>query len=126
MKKPLNLSVEADLVEEMKIQAVRENRTVSEIVEQLCPNLAGVNTNQTGIYLCTPNQTIKVAMWSVESNLCSPHCYQTKYLGAFVVTKYVNANTGAEGLYGYFSTLASAGTFSGTSSSPLQKIALVY
>ncbi len=33
--KALNLRLEADLIAEMKIQAVRENRTVSEIAAEL-------------------------------------------------------------------------------------------
>ena len=33
--KPLNLSLEASLIEEIKIQAVREGRTVSEIADAL-------------------------------------------------------------------------------------------
>jgi metal-responsive CopG/Arc/MetJ family transcriptional regulator len=34
-KKPVNLTLPENLVQETKIQAVRENRTFSEIVEQL-------------------------------------------------------------------------------------------
>lgn len=34
-KKPVNLTLPEELVQEVKIQAVRENRTFSEIVETL-------------------------------------------------------------------------------------------
>lgn len=34
-KKPLNLRLEVDLIAEIKIQALKENRTVSEIATEL-------------------------------------------------------------------------------------------
>ena len=39
--KPLNLSVQASLIQEIKIQAVREGRTVSEIAEELFRDYLG-------------------------------------------------------------------------------------
>ena len=36
MRQKINLTLPEDMIEEMKIQAVREKRAVSEIVEELC------------------------------------------------------------------------------------------
>ena len=36
MREKLNLTLPGDLIEKVKIQAVKEKRTVSEIVEELC------------------------------------------------------------------------------------------
>jgi metal-responsive CopG/Arc/MetJ family transcriptional regulator len=36
MREKLNLTLPDDLIEQIKIQAVKEKRAVSEIVEQLC------------------------------------------------------------------------------------------
>jgi hypothetical protein len=41
MKEKLNLYLEAKLIEEIKLQAVREKRSVSQIVEQLIEKYLG-------------------------------------------------------------------------------------
>jgi metal-responsive CopG/Arc/MetJ family transcriptional regulator len=41
MRQKLNLTLPEGMIEEMKIQAVREKRAVSEIVEELCRQYLG-------------------------------------------------------------------------------------
>ena len=94
-------------------------------VEDLC----NMSMSGNGIYDCTApldDRTIKVAMWGVENDAnCSPRCFQVKYTGVFVVTRYERSPGGTDdGLYGYFSSMPSTGSFS-TVPGPLQKLALV-
>ena len=91
--------------------------------------LCGVSISGNGIWTCPvplANRTVKVAMWATEDDgVCTPRCFQVKYAGVFVVTKYVSTPGGDDdGIYGYFTAMPSDGTFSGTAS-PLQMIALV-
>lgn len=97
-------------------------------VEELCDiTISGPSATP---YNCTApiaDRTIKVAMWATEDDgVCSPRCFQVKYTGVFVVTKYLKTSGGAgqDGLYGYFSAMPSTGSFTAIPS-PLSKIALV-
>src|SRR5438552_427285 len=73
-------------------------------------------------------RTIKIAMWSVEGQPpgggCNPRCYRVKYTGVFVVTKYTKDPHAGDGLWGYFSSMSTTGSFTETPG-PLKTIALV-
>jgi Flp pilus assembly protein TadG len=91
--------------------------------------LCGINITSNGTYSCPASldkRSIKVAMWATENDgVCSPRCFQVKYVGVFVVTGYTkSAGTAPDGISGYFSTLATTGTFT-DSPSPIQKIGLI-
>ena len=93
-------------------------------------------TGGSGTYMCTvqvPLRTIKVALWSVQnSSICSPRCFQVKYLAAFVIDRYIVSSGGGndgDGLWGYFTSISSdgkvIGTGSGSGGGTLQRLALV-
>jgi hypothetical protein len=112
------------------------NGPMQSAYDQVCGTHITGNNNT---YYCTgvavPLRTIKVAMWATQSSsVCSPRCFQVKYLGAFVLDHYTNSggnsNNGGDGLFGYFTAVASngsvTGTGSGSSGGTLQKLALVH
>jgi Flp pilus assembly protein TadG len=91
-------------------------------VEQLC----GITISGNGNFPCPNAMKIKVAMWGVENDaVCTPRCFQVKYNGVFVVTGFSKyTGTTPDGLWGYFTDMASDGAFT-TVPGPLLKIALV-
>jgi hypothetical protein len=91
--------------------------------------LCGITINNPGTYGCPApllTRSIKVAMWATEDDgVCSPRCFHVKYVGVFVVTQYTKSSgTSNDGITGYFSTLATTGSFS-DSPSPIQRIGLI-
>jgi Flp pilus assembly protein TadG len=91
--------------------------------------LCGGNSNGNGFHTCGASlaaRSIKVAMWATENDgICTPRCFQVKYVGVFVVTGYSKTpGNAADGIWGYFTTLATTGSFS-VNPSPVQKIGLV-
>jgi Flp pilus assembly protein TadG len=111
------------------------NGPMQSAYDQMCGTHIVGNNNT---YYCTvsvPLRTIKVAMWSTQnSTVCSPRCFQVKYLGAFVLDHYTNSggggSNGGDGLFGYFTAVASngsvTGTGSGSSGGTLLTLALVH
>ena len=92
--------------------------------EELC----GISISSPGTYACPApldKRSIKVAMWATENDgVCSPRCFQVKYAGVFIVTSYQKSSgTAEDGISGYFSTMATSGSFS-DAPSPIQKIGL--
>jgi hypothetical protein len=87
-------------------------------IEDLC----GVTLNNSPSTCTSPlaSRTIKMAMWADSDNsVCTPRCYQVKYVGAFVVTR-----ASKDSMLGYFQALTTDGSLT-TVPSPLQKLALV-
>lgn len=76
-------------------------------------------------FTCNTPVLIKIAIWSdfgdpPGASGCGGKCFKVRYLGVFAVTGFKKD----EGVYGYFSALASTGTFSPLPS-PVKKIGLV-
>ncbi len=87
-------------------------------IEDLC----GVSLNNSPATCTSPlaSRRIKMVMWADSDNsVCTPRCYQVKYVGAFVVTRASN-----DSMLGYFEALTTDGALT-TVPSPLQKLALV-
>lgn len=84
------------------------------------------NASGNASFRCNTPVPIKIAIWSVYGNApkypsgCGGKCFQVKYLGVFAVREFDTTN----GVRGYFSSLVSAGQFTGAPG-PIKKIALV-
>ena len=110
------------------------NGPMESAFDQMCGTHITGNNNT---YYCTvplAQRSIKVVMWATQnSSICSPRCFQAKYLGEFVIDHYTNSggnsSNGGDGLFGYFKAAASDGTItaaaSGTTGGTLLKLALV-
>jgi hypothetical protein len=105
-------------------------------MQQAYDDLCGTHiTGNNGSWDCTgtvAHRSIKVAMWATQnSTICSPRCFQVKYLGTFVIVRYILSNTAptTEGLWGYFAASASDGSITdagtGATGGTLQRPALV-
>lgn len=88
------------------------------------------NPGGSNSFTCNSPASVKIAMWASYGdapgvNGCGGKCFLIKYIGVFAVTGYVKG-TGlqADGVTGYFSSLASSGAFT-PNPSPIKKIALV-
>lgn len=91
--------------------------------EELC----GQSITGNGFYGCTAGDSIKIAMWANEDDgVCTPRCFEVKYIGVFVVTGYTKSpGTNPDGVWGYFTSMPSSGALTNIPT-PIQKIGLVY
>lgn len=89
--------------------------------------LCGVSITGNGFYGCPGSDSIKVAVWGNEDDSkCSPRCFQTLFVGIFVVTGYTKSpGTDPDGVWGYFAAMPSSGSFTNVPT-PIKKIGLVY
>jgi hypothetical protein len=77
-------------------------------------------------FTCGTPAPIKIVLWDIsDKSVASPNAFRVKYVGAFFVTGFTRGTGGvADGVTGYFHSLASPGTFNPLPG-PLDMVALV-
>jgi Flp pilus assembly protein TadG len=89
--------------------------------------LCNTTINSNGFYPCSPPDSIKIAVWGNENDaMCTPRCFQTLFVGIFVVTGYTKSpGTAPDGVWGYFAAMPSEGSLTNVPT-PIKKLQLIY